>query len=87
MSQSAGCLGAYTAKAKREYFCDNCFHYIRSGQSYTREVWAMGEYLWVHRYHVDCPYDPDEDYNEYLRLKAEEETRREKALSDMPQAA
>ncbi len=83
----ARCLWAYTAKAKKDYFCCACLHYIRPGEEYTREVWVMAEYLWVHHTHVDCPYDPDEDYIEFLRLKAEAEARREKALENIPKAA
>ena len=79
----ARCLREYSHKARTEHWCCNCFHPIFPGQAYMGEVWVMGPYLWVHKMHLECPYDPDEDYKEFLRLKEE----REKALENMPQAA
>jgi hypothetical protein len=58
-------LREYTRMAAIPHHCDNCHNDILPGDMYTGTVWADGIYLWVHKEHADCPFDPwEEDWDE-----------------------
>lgn len=66
-------LRTYTRVAEKQYSCltEECPEPICEGDQYEAEVWVTEHGIWVKRWHVMCPMDPD-DEREYRRRLADD---------------
>ena len=75
MQKSKRCLRSYHRTAQIDHGpCIFCEIPIFAGDYYGANVWVSGKNLWVEKFHIGCPIDPEEDEKERKRKKDKKQT-------------
>jgi hypothetical protein len=63
------CLRSYQRIAHKDHGpCEICELPIFCGDPYGANIFVYGKNLWVEKFHIGCPIDPDEDKIERKRV-------------------
>ena len=55
------CLRFYQRIAHKQYTCKDCEIPIFPGDYYGANVCVYGKKLWIERFHIGCPVNPNDD--------------------------